>query len=138
MPMPPHPVLAEGAVRHVGDPVAFIVADTIASRRATPPRRSRSSTTSCPSITDLGRAIDRGRAAGLAGSSARTSAFDWEIGDKAATDKLFAEAAHVTRLTVVNNRIVVNSHGGARRARRFRRRQRALDAARQHPGRLAA
>ena len=36
-------------------------------------------------------------------------AFDWEIGDKAATDALFAKAAHVTRLTVVNNRIVVAS-----------------------------
>ena len=36
-------------------------------------------------------------------------AFDWEIGDKAATDSLFAKAAHVTRLTIVNNRIVVNS-----------------------------
>jgi carbon-monoxide dehydrogenase large subunit len=35
--------------------------------------------------------------------------FDWDIGDKAATDALFDAAAHVTRLTVVNNRIVVNS-----------------------------
>ena len=35
--------------------------------------------------------------------------FDWETGDKAAADALFAGAAHVTRLTVVNNRIVVNS-----------------------------
>ena len=36
-------------------------------------------------------------------------AFDWEIGDKAATEAQFAKAAHVTRLTVVNNRIVVSS-----------------------------
>ncbi|HEX5328117.1 MAG TPA: molybdopterin cofactor-binding domain-containing protein, partial [Acetobacteraceae bacterium] len=35
--------------------------------------------------------------------------FDWEIGDKAATEALFAKAAHVVRLTVVNNRIVVSS-----------------------------
>jgi aerobic carbon-monoxide dehydrogenase large subunit len=35
--------------------------------------------------------------------------FDWDIGDKAATDAEFARAAHVTRLTVVNNRIVVSS-----------------------------
>ena len=35
--------------------------------------------------------------------------FDWEIGDKAATDALFATAAHVTRLTVVNNRVIVAS-----------------------------
>ena len=30
---PAHPVLAEGAVRHVGDPVAFIVADTAKQAR---------------------------------------------------------------------------------------------------------
>ena len=36
-------------------------------------------------------------------------AFDWEIGDKAATEAQFAKAAHVTKLTIVNNRIVVNS-----------------------------
>ena len=35
--------------------------------------------------------------------------FDWEIGDKAATEAAFAGAAHVTKLTVVNNRIVVAS-----------------------------
>ncbi|MCS6854277.1 MAG: molybdopterin-dependent oxidoreductase, partial [Elioraea sp.] len=38
--------------------------------------------------------------------------FDWEIGDRAETDRLFAEAAHVTRLTVVNNRVVVASMEG--------------------------
>ena len=36
-------------------------------------------------------------------------AFDWEIGDKAATEAQFAQAAHITKLTIVNNRIVVNS-----------------------------
>src|SRR5690606_41073911 len=44
--------------------------------------------------------------------------FDWEIGDKAATDALFAQAAHVTKLTVVNNRIVVNSMEGRSEERR--------------------
>ena len=41
-----------------------------------------------------------------------TSSFDWGIGDKAATDALFAQAAHVTRLTVVNNRVIVASMEG--------------------------
>ena len=36
MASPPHPALADGAVRHVGDPVAFIVAETHEGRRATP------------------------------------------------------------------------------------------------------
>ena len=38
---PPHPALAQGAVRHVGDPVALIIADT----PPTSPRRRRSSST---------------------------------------------------------------------------------------------
>ncbi len=35
--------------------------------------------------------------------------FDWETGDKERVEELFLPAAHVTRLTVVNNRVVVNS-----------------------------
>src|SRR3984957_3868766 len=35
--------------------------------------------------------------------------FDWEVGDKTATDAEFADAAHITKLTVVNNRVVVAS-----------------------------
>ncbi|HUZ65736.1 MAG TPA: xanthine dehydrogenase family protein molybdopterin-binding subunit, partial [Acetobacteraceae bacterium] len=33
MATPPHPVLAQGAVRHVGDPVAFVVADSVKAAR---------------------------------------------------------------------------------------------------------
>ncbi len=62
-----------------------------------------------PSATDLATAMDAGRAAGLARRRRTTSCFDWEIGQKDKTEELFAQAAHVTRLTVVNNRIVVAS-----------------------------
>ncbi|HVZ09978.1 xanthine dehydrogenase family protein molybdopterin-binding subunit [Rhodopila sp.] len=104
---PPHPVLARDAVRHVGDPVAFVVADT--------PRQARDAAEAIlvdyetlPSATDLATAMDAGVPA-VWPEAARNIAFDWEIGDKAATDAAFAKAAHVTRLTIVNNRIVVNS-----------------------------
>jgi aerobic carbon-monoxide dehydrogenase large subunit len=104
---PPHPVLAQGAVRHVGDPVAFIVAET--------PRQARDAAEAIlvdydtlPSATDLATAMDAGVSA-VWPEVARNLAFDWEIGDKAATDAEFAKAAHVTKLTIVNNRIIVNS-----------------------------
>jgi carbon-monoxide dehydrogenase large subunit len=104
---PPHPALADGAVHHVGDPVAFVVADDA--------KRARDAAEAVvvdydilPAITDLATATDDG--ASLVWPEAkRNIVFDWEIGDKAATDALFAKAAHVTRLTVVNNRIVVAS-----------------------------
>jgi carbon-monoxide dehydrogenase large subunit len=42
-------------------------------------------------------------------AAANNVVFDWEVGDKVLTEKLFAQAAHVARLTVVNNRVVVAS-----------------------------
>ena len=107
MASPPHPALATGAVRHVGDPVAFVVADTI-------PHASDAAELidvtydMMPATTDLATAMDPGSPA-VWPDVPNNLAFDWEIGDKAATDAAFARAAHVTRLTVVNNRIVVAS-----------------------------
>ena len=103
----PHPLLAQGHVKHVGDPVALIVAET--------PQAARDAAEAImvdydilPSITDLGAALDDGQPL-VWPEVPNNTCFDWEIGDKARTDELFAQAAHVTRLTVVNNRIVVNS-----------------------------
>ena len=107
MALPPHPALAEGAVHHVGDPVAFIVADTA--------KQARDAAEAIvvdydilPSVTDLAGAIGPG-VPQVWPQAKNNIAFDWEIGDKAATDAAFAKAAHVTKLTVVNNRIIVSS-----------------------------
>jgi len=104
---PPHPVLAHAAVRHVGDPVAFVVADTIDAARDAAELLDVDYDR-LPSITDLSVATEPGAALVWPGV-ANNIAFDWAIGDKAATDAQFAVATHVTRLTVVNNRIVVSS-----------------------------
>jgi carbon-monoxide dehydrogenase large subunit len=105
--LPPHPVLADGMVRHVGDPVAFIVAEN--------PRAARDGAEAVmvdydilPSITDLATALDAG-AVQVWPEAPGNVAFDWECGQKDETEALFKSAAHVTRLTVVNNRVVVNS-----------------------------
>ncbi len=107
MASPPHPVLADGAVRHVGDPVAFIVADNLkAGRDAAEAIVVDFDVRSA--ITDLSRAAEPG--APLVWPDVKNNVvFDWEIGDKAAADAQFAQAAHVTKLTVRNNRIVVSS-----------------------------
>ncbi|MBV8573719.1 MAG: xanthine dehydrogenase family protein molybdopterin-binding subunit, partial [Acetobacteraceae bacterium] len=104
---PPHPVLADGAVRHVGDPVALIVADTVkAGRDAAELIDVRYDI--LPSMVDLEKAIEDG-ATLVWPEVKRNIVFDWEIGNKATVEALFANAAHVTRLKVVNNRIVVSS-----------------------------
>jgi carbon-monoxide dehydrogenase large subunit len=103
----PHPVLALGAVRHVGDPVALIVAET--------PQTARDAAEAIvvdydtlPSVTDLAVAMDADQPP-VWSEVASNICFDWETGDKARTDELFAAAAHVTRMTIINNRIIVNS-----------------------------
>jgi aerobic carbon-monoxide dehydrogenase large subunit len=107
MASPPHPALADGAVRHVGDPVAFIVAETAKAARDAAELIGVDYATES-AITDVATATDAGVPLVWPGV-ANNVAFDWEIGDKAATDALFATAAHVTRLTVVNNRVIVAS-----------------------------
>jgi carbon-monoxide dehydrogenase large subunit len=104
---PGHPVLAQGAVRHVGDPVAFIVAETTQAARDAV-EAIVVDYDILPSVTDLATAMDDGQPLVWEGAP-NNRVFDWEIGQKEKTEELFRSAAHVTRLTVVNNRIVVNS-----------------------------
>jgi carbon-monoxide dehydrogenase large subunit len=104
---PPHPVLADGAVHHVGDPVAFIVADTAKQARDAA-ELIQVDYDILPSTTDLATAMDADTPS-VWQDAKNNVVFDWDIGDKAATDAAFAGAAHVTKLTVVNNRIVVAS-----------------------------
>ncbi|HEY0421367.1 MAG TPA: molybdopterin cofactor-binding domain-containing protein, partial [Acetobacteraceae bacterium] len=101
---PPRPALANGAVRHVGDPVAFIVAETSAAARDAAEAVAIDYDI-LPANTDLGAALDPG-APQVWDDVPNNTCFDWEIGQKEKTDQLFASAAHVTRLTVVNNRVV--------------------------------
>ena len=104
---PPHPVLAREAVRHVGDPVAFIVAETLKAARDGAEAVSVDYDV-LPSVTDLASTTEPGQPAVWTDAHDHTC-FDWETGDKERVEELFLNAAHVTRLTVVNNRIVVNS-----------------------------
>ncbi len=104
---PPRPVLATGTVRHVGEPVAFVVAESVAAAR----NGAEAIVVDydvLPSITDLATALDAGVPQVWA-QAPNNQVFDWEIGQRELTDELFAKAAHVTSLTVVNNRIVVAS-----------------------------
>ena len=104
---PPRFALAVDQVRHVGDPVAFVVGATVEAARD----GAEAATVDydpLPSATDPEAAIAPGAALVWPDAPANTC-FEWGLGDAAATDASFARAAHVTRLKVVNNRIVVAS-----------------------------
>ena len=100
-----HPLLARDRVMHVGDPVAMVVART---RRIAQDAAERV----VVDYEELDVVVD-GRAAVQAGapqlwpSAPGNVALDWEGGDAGDADAAFARAAHVTRLDITNNRLVI-------------------------------
>ncbi|WP_426956391.1 xanthine dehydrogenase family protein molybdopterin-binding subunit [Muricoccus radiodurans] len=102
--------LADGFVRHVGDPVAFIVAETHAQARDAAEAVEIDYET-LPAVTDLATATEAGQP--LVWPAIKDNVvFDWATGDEEKTKELFATAAHVTKLRLVNNRVVVASMEG--------------------------
>lgn len=101
---PTWPVLAIGRVRHIGDPVAIVVAETLhqaldaaeAVDVAYTPRAH---------VIDGADALAQG-APQLHADVRGNRAYDWECGDPAATARAIDGAAHVVRLAVRHNRLV--------------------------------
>jgi carbon-monoxide dehydrogenase large subunit len=101
--MPRRPLLAEGRVRHVGEIIAMVVAET--------PEQARDAAELIwPEIDDLPAMIARGPGdVSLHDVAPQNRAFDWGIGDEAATKAAFEQAAHVVEMSVEDNRIIVAS-----------------------------
>ena len=106
-PLPDRPVLCTDRVRHVGDNIAFVVAETSTQAKdaaelievdyeilnATTDTASALSTDS-PQVHD---------------EAGGNLAFDWTHGNEDATNAIFGTAANVVKLKLVNNRLTVNS-----------------------------
>ena len=103
---PKHPILASGKVRHVGDPVVAIVAETLQQAKDAA-ELVAVDYEELPAVVDMKSALTKGTA--VHEEAANNLCFDWELGDKAAVDAAFANAAHVTKLDLVNNRLVPNA-----------------------------
>ena len=104
---PPHPVLAHGKVRYVGDHVAVIIAETYAQAKDAG-ELVEVDYEVLPAVVDAGDARKKGAPA-LHDIAPDNTCYVWGIGDKAAVDKAFASAAHVTTLELVNNRLIPNA-----------------------------
>ncbi len=102
----PHPLLALEKVRYVGDPVAVVVADTYQQAKDAG-EALEVDYDELDAVVNVGDAHDAG--ALVHDEVANNLIYDWELGDKAATDAAFAKAAHVTRIDLVNNRLVPNA-----------------------------
>ena len=102
---PPHPVLALGKVRHVGDQVAMVIADSV--------EQAKNAAEAVvvdydvlPAVVDV---RDAAKGAQLHDAAPNNHCFKWTLGDKSQVDAAFAGAAHVTKLDLINNRLVPNA-----------------------------
>src|SRR2546421_1456824 len=103
---PKPPVVAEDKVRHVGDQVALVVADSAAQAKAAAALIDVDYEV-LPAVVDTATAA---RAKTAVHSIAPDNVcYTWAIGDQAAVDAAFAKAAHVTKLSFVNNRLIPNA-----------------------------
>jgi carbon-monoxide dehydrogenase large subunit len=104
--VPPYPVLCPKEVRHVGDAIAFIVADTL--------DQARDAAEALEIEWEMLPHVVGGEAALAAGAPLvwperpGNIAFETEFGDKARTAEAFAKAARVVKIKIVNQRLVTN------------------------------
>ncbi len=102
-----HPALAQGKVRYVGDHVAVVIAETYQQAKDAGEAIDVTYKT-LPAVADIESAVKKG-ATVVHDVAPDNTVFNWHLGDKAATDAAFAKAKHVTKLDLVNNRLVPNA-----------------------------
>ncbi len=128
---PPHPVLAQGKVRHVGDQVALVIAETAAQAKDAAELVDVDYEV-LPAVVSCVDALKPG-APQIHAEAPGNKCYTWALGDKAATDAAFAKAAHVTKLDIVNNRLIPNADRAARGGCRLQPRRRPVHAVRVEP-----
>jgi carbon-monoxide dehydrogenase large subunit len=105
--MPPRPALVRERVRHVGDTVAMVVADTLAAARDAA-ELIAVDYEPLPATVETAQALAAGQPL-VWDEAPGNLCFDWEIGDRAAVARAAAAARHRIALELVNNRVVVTS-----------------------------
>src|SRR2546423_14618290 len=102
---PPYPPLAQGKVRHVGERVAVVIAESLAQARDAA-ELIEVDYDVLPAVVDPVKAKG---ATAIHEAAPDNTCYVWALGDKAAVDGAFAKAEHVTKLDFVNNRLIPNA-----------------------------
>jgi aerobic carbon-monoxide dehydrogenase large subunit len=104
---PPRPALPTDKVRYVGDPVAFVVAETLLQAKDA----AEAVELEIDQLPAVVRPEDAARPGAplLYDEAPGNVALDYHYGDSAQVNAAFAKAAHVTRVHLVNSRVVVNA-----------------------------
>lgn len=103
-PRPKRPLVATDRVRFVGEPVALVLAETLAAARDAC-ELIAVDYQELPAVTDTATA-DRQPPPALHECVPDNRAFDWAFGDETVVDAVLAECAHRVELALVNNRVV--------------------------------
>ncbi len=104
---PPRPALAIGRLRHVGDPVAMVVAET-RQQAEDAAEAILLDVKDLPAVGDVDAAVAPG-APQIWESAPGNVYLDFHMGDAAAVEEAMARAHHVTRIRLDNTRMVVNA-----------------------------
>ena len=105
--MVPHMPLTSDVARHVGDPVAVVIADSqLAAIDAA--EKVNVAWEPLPAVTATEKATASG-AAQVHADAPGNVAFKWALGDAAATDAAFKNAAVTVKKRIVNQRLVANA-----------------------------
>ncbi len=102
-----HPALAQGKVRYVGDSVAVVIAETL-NQAKDAANAIKVDYGVLPAVAELAKARDAG-AAQIHENAPRNTIYEWVIGDEAAVDAAMKRAKHVTKIDIVNNRLIPNA-----------------------------
>ena len=103
---PAHPVLAASKVRHVGDPIAVVIAETKKQAKSAA-ALIKVDLEDLPAVVNMTNAVEGGTL--VHEEAANNICYDWAIGDKDEVDKVFNGADHVTSIEIVNNRLIPNA-----------------------------
>ncbi len=102
-----HPALAQGKVRYVGDHVAVVIAETLAQARDAAEKVNVEYDV-LPAAVDVGTTQNGGQPQ-IHAEAPNNTVYQWHLGDKAKVDAAFAAAKHVTKIDLVNNRLIPNA-----------------------------
>ncbi|WP_127112370.1 xanthine dehydrogenase family protein molybdopterin-binding subunit [Shimia sediminis] len=105
---PKHPIIAHGKIRHVGEIVAAVVADSLEQARDAA-EAIELDLSDLPAVVNMKSAAEDG-ATKVHDDLTSNVCYDWVFGngEDDAMEAAFASAAHVTTLELVNNRLVAN------------------------------
>ncbi|MEQ1649800.1 MAG: xanthine dehydrogenase family protein molybdopterin-binding subunit [Hyphomicrobiaceae bacterium] len=102
-----HPALAVDKVRYVGDHVAVVIAETLNQARDAAELVEVEYDVHAATV-DTATAAKPGQPQ-VHAEAPNNTVYNWHIGEKDATDAAFAKAAHVTKIDLINNRLVPNA-----------------------------